>query len=461
LLTKPDQITPVLTHLQGREDKKFPLTFLTEGQTKGVRQIEINDVQYEWNTFRKLRKSDAIAVTPSVVTGVGLNNTPFTLDMKTNWLKVQHNVGSPSGILCRVMSRPTRVGQFYRYTLQKVLNDNFAIPVADLQVGQLWSMYMGANVSESGSMGNESNVVVPGKMTNQISFHRKSYALRGNIARKTVEVQFNLPDGPTRLWIDFEKWQHTLNFKQDCEEIAWYSPYNRNPDGTIDLVDQDTGLPIPYGGGVFDQIPNRDTYGQLTADKIKRTVSDVLYGSTDTGIMNIVLFTGEGGAEEFDRAMKDEASGFSLVNGGNVADKFVGGATNSHNLIFGGYFTQYKHVDGHTITLRRLPLLDFGGRAENSPKHPISGKPLESYRMTFLDMSYYDGEPNIKMVTQKGRSMVTGVLQGMASTPYHFTGNNFENIATEKDESKIHFLAAKGVCIRRATHCFDLTCDLS
>jgi hypothetical protein len=177
--------------------------------------------------------------------------------------------------------------------------------------------------------------------------------------------------------------------------------------------------------------------------------------------MNIALFTGDGGAEEFDNAMKEEGNGFTMVSNSNVGDKFVGGATNSHNLMFGGYFTSYKHVDGHTITLKKLPLLDFGGRAENSPKHPITGRPLESYRMTFLDMSMYDGLPNVQMATQKGRGMVTGILQGMASTPYHFTGNNFENVATEKDESKIHFLSAKSICIRRNTHCFNLTCDLS
>lgn len=461
LLTNPEQIVPVLTHLQGREDLKFPLSFLTEGQNNGIKTVELNDVQYFYSTFRKLRKTDSIAVTPAVTTGVGLNNSYFTLDFRTNWLKVQHNVFSPSGVLCRIQKAPKKVGNFYRYELVKIKNNGVAIPAADLLAGQQWSMGAGANVSESGSMGNASNVVMPGKMKNQISFLRKSYALRGNIARKTVEVQFKVDGKPTSLWMDFEKWQHSLNWKQDLEEHLWYSEYNRNPDGTIDLLDEDTGLPIPYCAGVFDQIDNNDTYGQLTADKIKRTVSDVLYGATDTGVMNIALFTGDGGAEEFDNAMKEEGNGFTMVSNSNVGDKFVGGATNSHNLMFGGYFTSYKHVDGHTITLKKLPLLDFGGRAENSPKHPITGRPLESYRMTFLDMSMYDGLPNVQMATQKGRGMVTGVLQGMASTPYHFTGNNFENVATEKDESKIHFLSAKSICIRRNTHCFNLTCDLS
>ena len=30
LLTQPDVLSPVITHLAGKEDKRFPLSFLTE-----------------------------------------------------------------------------------------------------------------------------------------------------------------------------------------------------------------------------------------------------------------------------------------------------------------------------------------------------------------------------------------------------------------------------------------------
>jgi hypothetical protein len=294
---------------------------------------------------------------------------------------------------------------------------------------------------------------------------RKSYHIAGNTANKTVEVQFNVNGKKTNYWMPFEEWQHMLNWKQDVEEHCWYSEYNRLPDGTVPLTDDVSGLPIPMGAGVFQQIPNKDTYSVLTAQKIKTTVADVMYGATDTGNMNIVLFTGEGGAEEFDRAMKDEASGFSLVQN-DAGSQFVGGGKAgyggepSRGLIFGGYFTTYQHVDGHTVTIKRMPLFDYGGRAENSPKHPVTGKPLESYRMCFLDMSSYDGEPNIKMVSQRGRSMIRGVVKGMSPVPINWGGNNI-SVASEQDKSSIHYLASKGICIRRNTHCFELLPDFS
>ena len=36
LLTKPDQLAPVLTYLMGNEDKRFPLMYLSEGMRNTV-----------------------------------------------------------------------------------------------------------------------------------------------------------------------------------------------------------------------------------------------------------------------------------------------------------------------------------------------------------------------------------------------------------------------------------------
>lgn len=458
LLTKPDKINPVITHLAGREDKKFPLTFLTEGQKGGNRAIEINDVQYEWDTFKRIRKSDAVVSSSYISTdSPGINNTIILANFASNWLKRDHTVVSPNGYACRVMSQPILLpNNSYQYRLRMIDPTVTAfVPYTELQAGVRWAMEGGASVSESFSMGNESNIVAPGKMKNQISILRKSYHWGGNVSNKTTEVRFNINGTETNAWMPFERWQHTLDWKQVCEEHYWWSQYNRRADGTIPLLDENSQLPIPIGAGVVDQIPNQDTYSILTAQKLKNTVGDVMYGATDTGSMDVVLYTGLGGADEFDQAMKQEARNFTQI----IGDKFITGA--GRNLVLGGFFTQYQHIDGHVITVKLLNLLDHGARAENAPRHPISGKPMTSYEMFFVDQSTYDGQRNVQMVTQKGRSMITGVLKGMSPTPMDFAGNGTELIATEQDKCSVHFLSAKGICINRNTHCFRLSCDLS
>lgn len=470
-LTKSDTLNPVITHLMGAENKKFPLTFLTEGQKGGMRRNEIQDVEYNWPVMTRMKKSDSI-VSHEYAAGdtVGRGGAPFRVVFKTQFLKNQHLIHSPNGLQARIQSRPRPVAQGWEYTLRLIYrNPNESVALSEIATGRRWSMVGGAPVPESHSSGNESNKQAPGKLKNQISIIRKSYEIGGNVKERTVEFQFNIKGKTTSYWMPFEEYQHEMEFKQACEEHMWWSRYNRDNNGNITTIDDETGFPIPMGGGINDQIPHQDTYGRLTVTKLHNTVGDVLYGGTDTGNMDVVLFTGIGGAREFDRAIKDEVNGGSagwrLIEG-NVADKFVQGAPGSNKLSFGAYFNQYKHVDGHTITIKLLNLLDFGGRADNADKHPETGYPLTSYEMYFVDMSMYDGERNVQMVSQKGRSMIRGLEQGMTL----IKGNNYGDysgngknlmLATDQDKSSIHFLKTLGVSIRRNTHCFKLTCDLA
>lgn len=461
MLTKPDVINPVITHLSGREDKKFPLTFMTEGQKGGYKTIEVNDIQYEWPTIGKIKNEDRIVSTAYGASDKpGLGGSLFYITTEENYLKDQHTVISPNGIQARVMERGKPVGSGrYQITLQlNGYGPSEYCPLSELQAGAVWAMVGGASVSESFSMGNESNVQTPGKMKNQISILRKSYRWGGNLVNKTVEVQFNVNGVSTNYWMPFEEWQHMMHWKQSCEEHYWYTKYNRNADGTITMKDLVNQLPIPTGAGVDDQIPNRDTYATLTYKKIKETVGDVMYGATDTGKMDVVLYTGLGGMEEFSEAMADKASGFSQITG----DKFVTGS--GRNLMLTGFFTAFEHIDGHVVTVKQLPLLDKGARAANAMKHPVSGRPITSYDMYFVDQSMYDGSPNVQMISQKGRSMRRGVVKGMAPLNMKADGTDFSGndiISTEKDENSIHFLSSKGICIRRNNHCFKLSCNLS
>lgn len=470
-MSNPDKLTPAITHLMGREDAKFPLTFLTEGQSKGVRTEEIQNVEYTWDVMGRMKISDTLMSTEYASDAeVGKGGVIFYATFKTNWLKQQHIIIAPDGTKCHIKGKPVPVGgKQYKYALQLIYSDpNAYVPSQMLQAGVRWSMTGGAPVAESYSSGNESNKQAPGRMKNQISFLRKSYEIGGNVGNKTTEFQFRTAKGVTNAWMPFEEYQHELEFKAACEEHLWWSTYNRDLQGNITTTDLETGFPIPMGAGLSDQIPHKDTYGELTVKKLSKTVGDVMYGRTDTGKMEVVLFTGYDGSEFFDAAIKREANGaggWTLLQG-NAADKFVQGTAGSHSLSFGAYFNKYVHVDGHVITVKLLALLDQGGRADNAERHPVTGRPLTSSEMYFVDMSTYDGERNVKMVSQKGRSLIRGIHQGMSlvkGTSYgDYTGNSMNiNLATDQDKTSIHFMKSLGVNLSRNTHCFKLSCSLS
>jgi hypothetical protein len=460
-MTNPDSLNPVITHLMGQENKKFPLLYLTEGQKKGVKYIEISDVEYDWPVFGRLRLTDAL-----VGHDYGVNDKPgyggaiITVIFKTQWLKYQHNIQSPNGVQCRVISRPERVATGFKYQLDLIRTSNTEyVPLSELTSNTLWSMVGGANVAESYSTGNESNVQNPGKLKNQIGILRKSYEIGGNVSNKMTTFEFNLNGKKTSYYLPFAEWQHEMTFKEACEESLWESRYNRDINGNIMNIDPDTQLPIPYGAGVKEQIPNRDTYGVLTLKKLKQTIGDAMYGATDSQQMNVVLFTGLGGKEEFSNAIQTDMSGWSLYDG--ALNNTVTGSP--MNLVYGTAFTQYRHIDGHMVTVAYLPYLDFGGTAQNAPLHPVSGRPMTSYEMHFVDMSMYDGENNVQIVTQKGRSLIRGIEQGMTllkGLNYgDYSGNTMDiKLSTSQDKTAIHYLKTLGVAIRRNTHCISLYC---
>jgi hypothetical protein len=451
LLTQPDLLSPVITHLSGREDKRFPLSFLTEGMN---RVKTINDIEYDYPVMGRLNKAVAVATTDYISTDKpGVGRTNFTVKFQERWFVKDYLIESPSNdYQCKIVDDPYQDGTYWVYTLRLfgARETDFVAP-SELEAGQLWGQLY-APVTASGSRGNESTWVAPSRMRNQITHIRKSYRYEGNMNNKTVNVELPLPSGSTRLWMDFEEFQHMLRWKEELEYHYWYSRYNKFEGQIQDYGDN--GKTIPVGSGVLEQIPNYTTYAQLTAAKLKEFVRDAMFGASDAQDMNITLFTGLGGLEEFDNAMKSELAAQSYIK---LSDnKFVTGS--GRNLQLGGFFTSYQHIDGHVITVRHLPLLDHGTRALKSPKHPITGLPLESYRMIFLDMSTYDGEPNVQMITQKGRELLRWAVAG-ATIPKGFDGNSLR--ASDIDGASVHFMKASGINIRRATNCLHAECSIS
>lgn len=451
LLTQPHILSPIITHLVGRESDRFPLSFITEGMN---RVEEINGIEYEYPVIGRMDKAEAIAEDYSGPSNPGIGFTEFKVKFATNWLKRQYVIRSPKGVMARVQEDPIRSGNSWEYTLQLTSpSKDYFCPASELKAGQKW-VSMFAPVAQSRSRGNESPWMAPSQAKNQITVVRKSYKIAGNVSNKTVNIELPVGDGKssTKLWMPFEEFQHMLSWKQECELLYWYSEYNRDKNGEIHLKD-DNGLPIPLGGGVLEQIPNKDTYSFLTEAKLKSVVTDALFGSSDADAKDITLYTGTGGMREFDAAMKSASSGFTVVD-----TKQIQGS--GANMMYGSYFTAYRHIDGHMIKVKYLPLFDKGRTAMNSPIHPIDGLPLESYRMVFLDQSTYDGQANIKMLTEKGRSMVRRVVRGMADLPASF-GANAESIASDVDESSVQFLKSSGIQIMRASNCLDLQCTIS
>lgn len=448
LMLKPDKLSSVITYLAGRYDERFPLSMLSEG-VGNMKTIE--SFEYEYDVVNKLNQARPVVSGPTSGTP-GLAGALITVTFPDAWFIKQYNIVGKSGIQARIMDNPKPVSNGFEYVLQISSPDpSMFIPVEDFEAGALWaSLY--PTVGIDFSRGNASNWVAPSKIRHKLATMRKSYSFSGNVAeQKVMTIDLSSMAGkPITYWTDFEEWQYMLQWKEECENYYWYGVQTYDEKGIVQLKD-DNGSPIIVGPGLLEQIINKDTYSKMTTAKLKQVVRDLFYGMTDGTNKSVTLFTGIGGADEFDQAMKTELASKSYIK---LSDnKFVNGS--GRKLELGGFFTSYQHVDGHVVNVVKVPLFDHGAYALSAGRHPETGLSLESYRMVFVDMSSYDGEPNLQMITKAGRSMLRWAVGGSV-IPKGYTGNDMR--ASDIDGASVHFLKVGGICLRRFNTSIDLQC---
>ena len=459
---RPDLLTPIVTMLSGNYSNRFPLSFLTEGKEGGSKAL--NNIQYEYNVMGRLKTTEVVVESSYASSDtIGLYLQPVFIVFASKWFPKGSALISASGTQAYVVSEPVTTTNGTRYELIISGADRSAtIPYSDVTTGALWGRVGGNAVAESRSMGTYEPHQTPGSRKNQLSILRQSYRLAGNISNKKVEFQIvNGTNGMTSYWLDHIEFQQMLLWKERKEMTLWTSKYNRDAFGNIVRIDNDLQQPVPEGSGLFEQIVNDATYTKLSEKLIRQIVGDVFRGVADTDLMEVVIFCGGGFQEEFDIAMKNSALFTIVAAGQGFTDNFV--RKEGSGLQLGGYFTSYKHVDGHVITLRRLPFLDVGAYADRSGKHPTSSFPLSSYEAYFVDMSTYDGQKNLMMVHEAGRQEIRGVHQGMSEikgggySDSAYTSNmNSLMLATEQDQSSIHYMCTLGIQMLRDTHSFKL-----
>ena len=452
--SQPDKIAPVLTRMMGSESSRFPLMYPSEGM-QAIQEVDADE--FEYDVVGRLMKAVPLQAPPSgsYASNFGVNYTEGTIYFNEGIFPVGYTILSPLGYQLRITNR-TQANGAWAYSVKLVAkNASEFLPASELGSGALYALGWNA-VASFGSFGSLSTSTAPVKVRGDVGTIRKGYAYEGNIKyRKAKTVQLDTKGGGSReMYWPYEEYQHNLSFRVECETNFWYSKSNRDAYGVINERDEQ-GNPNVRGSGMFEQISNKDTYGTLTADKIDQTLRDAFYGMSDAENKTVTLFTGVGGRFVFDQAMKNELSNRGYIK--LTDNKFVGGS--GYKLSLGGFFDTYEHVDGYKVIIKTASIFDNGPQALASPKHPnYPNLPLESFRMTFVDTSTYDGMSNLTMVSKKGRAMLRGMVKGIneAASGTDFTANDI--ISTDKDGSSVHFLKAGQVVLRRFNTSIDLQC---
>lgn len=474
----PDELTSRVVYMLGDYGKNYPISMMTFSDIMGKssqRSVELADVQYEYpimgrDTKASVISSDCTSAGSVNTANAGIGFGKFKLRFADNWLKRRYLITSGLGTQAVIEGDPVQIGTGeYEYTCQLAQGSEVSFcPDIDLTAGSAW-IALFAPVPESQSRSTESTMVAPGKVKNQMTHIRKGMSWAGNSGNKIMKMTIKTDKGETSRWMDLFMYQFEKNWLNECEHLYWYSRYNRQSNGTIELKDAMTGKGIATGAGLLEQIGNYSTYTRLSFDGMQKKIGNALFGQSDTANMSITLHTGTGGFRELQRMLKEAGIQLlgSLGGGSAPADLFINGSSLGYDLKFGGYFDGFYHVDGYTIKIKKNPIFDMGqiamAQVAGKVVHPESGLPLESYRMVFIDDSTYDGQPNLQHVTLKGRSYQEGIVTGMTPTPIglaKLTGvsnsSGIQVLSSDVDESSYHRLKVGGVQLLRSNKCFHM-----
>lgn len=455
-------ISKNITYLQGKDTNMFPLSFLTEGNDRVVKKtFKSKDTQYTWDVMGHMSLTNkVVGLSNSAITNPGKGITYFKVIFETDKFPKDFGAVTPDHKhIIRFTDEPVKLGNnMFEYEAQIITADySTFIDLKNFTPGYSWVMST-PTVPLSKSTGNRSHRTLPGKMTNQLSLHRHTLNIAGNIANKATVYEFKTSSGgTTNMWIPEEMNQWDFTRRALDEDDLWYSTYNRDTNGNITTIDKVTNQPVPTGAGVkqfLTAVGNHQYYTTFTLDLLENKINQIYSNRVDGGNAEIVIYGGAGAKRVFQRAIKDVAVNSQYYEKLSQEEIKSIGST----LEFGKYFSSYRTIDDKVITFVESQMFNVGARAQQDKENGrvIDGFPLESYNMVFLDhgVDAESGEPNIQMVKEDGREMLSGIYKGLTPLPAEWKAVYSDFLSTDRDEASYEIMYSNGIAIKNATTSF-------
>lgn len=457
LLTEPHKASQVVSYLFGTLGQGNILDYLTNGMGQ---TMTIENGEYEWDVM--IEHDKAVNIRAAAINGVavqstdvpGISGQPITLWLAEKWFGVGAILEfDDKEYQVRVISQPYQDGDDWVYTVVMAdgQKDSFVPPTllaAGKQVSRVGSAY--EEYSEEADIVNYQS---PFRLRNHLTTMRMTYDVTGSVVASVMVVALRDPKTKKAsfYWEPYQEWTALRQWYERVDRMSVYSKFNANPNGTVDLKGTN-GRPVYIGAGLLQQIApaNRRNYTTLTKNLLDTFLSDLSYNLLGFGERKFVALCGEMAMRELDRVLKEAASGYTLVD-----THFVSGS--GQNLKFGGQFTTYIGLNGVELTLKHFPLYD--NPVFNRKLHPVTGKPLESYRMTFIDFGRRDGEANVQKVVRKGRELVMWYTGGSVAPGAGFSTSITTMRSNAKDGYSVHFLSEQGIMVKDPTTSGELVCD--
>lgn len=455
-LTEPHQMGMLMAYEFGYRYNNI-LSLITGGIGN---TMTVDNREYNWMLHAQTdRAIDIVGNLSDGGTAPGLAGSTFRVKVLEKWFEESDVLVTDDGTHVRVQTEPYQEGNSWVYTLKLVTSDpDKFIDLTQISSGaKLYKDY--SLVPEYSDKGGSTHFYTPFKLQNCVNILRKRYDVSASAATDLMVLELPDPENPkkkTKLWTRLAEWNAMSQFYAEIDKNLVYSEYNKQVTGIVDLPG-DNGRPVYQGAGLRNQIApaNRRYYNELTYKLLQEFLMDLSYSAQAWGgDTKFLALTGKMGMIEFDRAIteKFKSLGVLVVNEG----RFVTGK--GMELTFEGQFKTVKFPNGLELTVKEFPPYDDIVR--NRVKHPVTGRPLESYRFTILNIGRKDGESNIKKVVKKGREMVLWHEAGSID-PMGVSASSISQMRSSgKDGYCVHMLSECGIMLADPTSCGELIMTL-
>lgn len=200
------------------------------------------------------------------------------------------------------------------------------------------------------------------------------------------------------------------------EKMLLFNKSTVNPNNDQVILTNSRGEDIMGGDGIIETLRKDGMtifYNRLTETILRNAIMHIISKNPykKASDINLVIMTGIQGMVQFDNAMRGILQGATDLT--YLYDK------EGTKVKVGASFTEYRYLDA-TIKVVRNPVFD--DRTGIADGVDNQGYPLRSSMMLIMDMSTYDGVPNVQVVSREGVGIIKSTVKGVGGMSGHESG---------------------------------------
>jgi len=345
----------------------------------------------------------------------------------------------------RILDEPTLCNGNFLYRCSLMTGDEtLFIPFEYLQAGKRFSKQYSAVESTLSKKGGKVNYNSHFRMRNYFTRIRMQDECPGNMISRPFGVTITNGKQTFNQWMQYRDWQFEDQFRQEKNNMFYYSRLNKAADGTFKNKGK-SGYELEQGAGLKQQIESAGIFYYPTDNFDIKVITDVMLDLSVNRLRQdqrkFVLRTGERGMVQWHEAIERVSKSWTQLDTNRVT-------ISGNAMTFRGQFLKYIGPNGIELTVEHDPMKD--DTAQNKINHPNGGK-AEAYTYDLLDLGTSQGEPNIRLVYQKGAEDIRGYIPGLRNP---FTPNMANNpMANGVDGYIQHKMTIGGVMVKDPRRC--------